>query len=469
MRIPESLLLMVCLPVLVQAQPGSLQLDSTRLEINVLAEGLVIPYDLVWAPDSWIWFTQRAGEISRIHPNTGEVQLIHTVEEVFQSTDNSGMYALALHPEFPIEPWVYVHYTYELFASRLVRFRYEQTCGCLRDSTHLIPYMLGHESHNGSRIEFGPDGMLYLTTGDAYVPELAQDLNSLNGKILRMHPDGRIPADNPWPDSYVWTFGHRNPQGLVFLPSGALFSSEHGGGRNDELNRIEAGQNYGWPRVSGLCDVDSEFVDCQQLEPIEPLRIWHPSNAPGGLAYYDHPAIPEWRGALLQAFLKHKDGSIGQRLEVQHLDATEQFVEEVDIHLAHSFGRLRDVLVAPDGRVFISTSNREWNGRRVVQPGDDKILELYNPDVARQGPTGPKHLLISPQPVSDRWRVEVPGTEGPVRVRISDALGRIWRSTELEPGPTAFYMEREALPAGWYYLEAIQANGQRWGSTLWVR
>lgn len=450
------------LPWLGQAQPQELMLDSTRLYLRPVAQNLVIPYDLVWGPDDWIWFTERAGHIRRLNPVTGDLLTLHTVAEVFESRDNSGMYALALHPEFATKPWVYVHYTYELYASRLVRFAYDAACHCLQERQILLDSIPGHESHNGSRLAFGPDGMLYFTMGDAYAEETVQELSSLSGKILRLTPEGEVPADNPLPGNYLWSYGHRNPQGLVFLPSGALFSSEHGGGEDDELNRIYAGRNYGWPRVAGLCNTDAEAQYCLLHPNEEPLRTWSPTQAPAGLAWYDHAAIPEWRGCLLQVFLKHRDGSIGQRLEVIRLNAAQTEVVSVREYFAHTYGRLRDVLVAPDGRIFLATSNREWNGREVVQPGDDKILEL-RPEAVTAAPlsTESRRALAYPNPAEERFTVYLSHGDRLQGWRLLDPQGKTVLDAMDVPAETSFSVDASALSAGLYWLEVHWENGDR--------
>ena len=143
-----------------------------------------------------------------------------------------------------------------------------------------------------------------MTTGDAQQQPQAQNPASLNGKILRLNLDGTIPANNPTPGSPVYTLGHRNPQGLVQLPNGRIYSSEHGPNNDDEINQIEAGRNYGWPNVEGYCDLPAEATFCAANNVREPLTVWTPTIAPAGLTYYDHPAIPGWRGSLLLAVLK---------------------------------------------------------------------------------------------------------------------------------------------------------------------
>ncbi|BDH57694.1 oxidoreductase [Tsukamurella sp. PLM1] len=201
--------------------------------------------------------------------------------------------------------------------------------------------------HNGGRLAFGPDGMLYATVGDAAQRDDAQDLAKLGGKILRMTPDGARPADNPFPGSLVYSYGHRNPQGLAWGPDGALYASEFGQNTWDELNLIRPGGNYGWPVAEGAARRDG-FID--------PLQQWRPAEAsPSGIAVVGE--------RLYVANLR------GERVRVIPLAATDTSTEE-----ATGYGRLRDAVRAPDGAVWIVTNNTD--GRGDPRAGDDRIVRL---------------------------------------------------------------------------------------------
>ncbi len=356
-----------------QTVRGQYEVDPTMLEVNVVAENLTIPWDLVW-DDGKIWFTEKQGNIKVLDPETGSIQHIHKVEGVFVSTvENSGLHALALHPNWPDSSYLFCHYSYDSLASRLTRFRYHPTTQTLSNPHHIIPHLEGARSHNGSRLVVAPDNTLFFCTGDAYLFDPAQDVNSLNGKVLRFNPDGTVPADNPYPNSLVWSIGHRNPQGLTLGPNGQLYNSEHGPSNDDELNHVVKGGNYGWPKVNGKCDLPSEQKFCIANNVVEPLHAWTPTEAPSGLHYYAHEAIPEWNNCLLQAFLKARKIGALQLSEdgTKMLGQKDYF--EVDYY------RFRDVLVTPDGRVFACTSNKE-----VANPpqrdNDDKIIEIRNYD-----------------------------------------------------------------------------------------
>ena len=449
----------------VSAQLTELQLDSTRLDVRVVASDLYIPWDLVFGPDGWIWFTERNGDVHRLQPETGELQLIHHVDEVFESDDNSGMYALALHPDFPVEPYVYVNYTYTLYDARLVRYTYDQQRNLLRDSVHIIPRFPANESHNGARIKFTADKKMMVALGDSYRADWSQDFDQLTGKILRLNPDGSIPADNPMPGSPIYSYGHRNPQGLAILPDGRIYESEHGVGSDDELNLIEPMKNYGWPGVQGFCDWASERSYCDSNDVGYPLMVWTPTWAPCGLEYYDHPAIPEWSEALLQVFLKSGDGFYGQRMQVIHLNEAGDSVTAVQDVFKSTFGRLRDVLVAPDGRVFVCTSNQERNGNQVVQAEDDRIIELRNPLFPLYEPQQhaylPASLNVHPNPARDVVVVQFPVVEGEVTLRLLDLAGRELRHESLNLNGFSYLLERNGLQTGLYILEAEMPDGTR--------
>jgi len=199
-------------------------------------------------------------------------------------------------------------------------------------------------------LKIGPDMKLYATTGDANRRfTLPQNPDSLNGKVLRVNLDGTIPADNPYGNA-VWTIGHRNAQGLVFA-LGRLYSSEHGETTDDEINIIERNRNYGWPFVEGFCDRPDEQSFCAANNVKEPIYIWTPTVAPSGIDFYDKNEIPQWKRSLLVTFLKDR------KLRQMKLDETGTTIEVVHEFFINEFGRLRDVAISPDGKVYICTDN----------------------------------------------------------------------------------------------------------------
>jgi aldose sugar dehydrogenase len=468
------------LPLLLLAGPLCAQLpptdrheipDPTPLLAEVVARNLELPWDLVWGPDDKIWFTERTGALKRFDPRSGDVQLLDTVPGVFNSSDNSGLHALLLHPSFPDSNWIYVTYTYQLTAMRLSRFRFGEEG--LYDEQVLID-MPGQDSHNGARLLVDQSGMLLFGTGDAFNPTLPQDSLSPNGKVLRLTLEGGVPADNPFPGSPVLTLGHRNIQGLVQLPNGELWSTEHGQDADDELNRLLAGRNYGWPDVAGPCDQPAEQAFCEAYDVMEPELSWSPTPAPSGLDFYSSPAIPQWRGALIAGFLKRR-GDPGQRIKVMHLDDAGQRVLSSTDYLHEGpvvptdlgvlnqvgvFGRIRDVLCAPDGSVYLCTSNREFNGRYVETEDDDRIIRIYNPSW-NPVPCPDGCLSIYPNPLrsgQDLFLKFDEDTRGLGRVRVFDTGGRLVADAQVLAGPFV-RLSLPALAAGMYIVEVLYPEG----------
>jgi quinoprotein glucose dehydrogenase len=279
-----------------------------------------------------------------------------------------GLMGLAVHPDFPKAPYIYAMYTWRGQSgvrNRIVRLRDHGDYGTF--DKIILGGVPGALFHNGGRIAFGPDGMLYATTGEIFERRMAQDLKALGGKILRIDPEGNIPADNPFPGSPVWSYGHRNPQGLAWHPeTGQLFQSEHGPsgevgfGAHDEINIIEKGRNYGWPLIVGA-PRKAPYAD--------PIVMW-PENSvpPTGIAFQQGDLyIATLRS---EALIRLKLSRSGRRFSVTAIERL--FAENEDNGVR---GRLRDAVSGPDGALYVLTSNRD--GRGSPRPGDDKILRLW--------------------------------------------------------------------------------------------
>ena len=338
--------------------------------VQTLATGLDTPWDLAWGPDGHIWVSERNGRLSRVDAETGAVTEVGRID-AFELSE-SGLMGIAFHPEFHQQPYVYAVYSYRTgdgIENRLVRMSYDGSA--LGQPEILLNGIPGAPNHDGSRLAVGPDNLLYLTTGDAQLPALSQDLNSLAGKVLRLDLEGRPAQHNPF-GTAVYSFGHRNAQGLVFHPAtGLLYSTEHGPLDNDEVNLILPGRNYGWPGARGFCDNDvlsGETAFCTSNNVVEPLAAWTPTIAPAGADIYNEDLIPAWKGSLLFTTLK------GQALWVISLSADGRRATSRDDRFNGRFGRLRDVLVGPDGEVYLATSNRD--GRGQPRTDDDRILVI---------------------------------------------------------------------------------------------
>ena len=282
------------------------RLDPTpnvELASETVASGFDTIWELAWGPDGAIWVTERPGTISRLNPQSGAVTRVG--QRAVAEIGEGGLMGLAFHPDFATQPWVYVAHTYNTpqgTRNRIVRMRYDGSA--LGAPEVILADIPGSSIHNGSRLIVGPDRLLYVTTGDASIRGHGAGPEFPRRKILRLTSTDSRPG-NPL-GTRLFTFGHRNPQGITFAPDGSLYITEHGPSDNDD-SRVETGRNYGWPNVRGRCDGDAgpgENTFCQANNVAEPLAARSPTIAPAGLAYYDGTLIPQWRGSLLFTTLK---------------------------------------------------------------------------------------------------------------------------------------------------------------------
>jgi glucose/arabinose dehydrogenase len=344
-------------PTIKNGSPNSQQSYQDRAytwETTVLATGLDIPWDLALLPDGKLLITERTGALKQYDGQT--VSQIGAIPVAVVS--ESGLTGVALHPKFEQNHWLYLYYTYRVsgeLKNKVVRYRLE-TSGLMEDKT-ILQGLAGGQIHNGGRLRFGPDGKLYILTGDAARPDFAQDPKRLEGKILRLNDDGSVPDDNPTPGSLVYTSGHRNPQGLSWHPlTEELFATEHGDTANDELNAIKPGQNYGWPIAKrGLLD-HTGFA-----API--LGSGDETWAPSG---FDFAGVTNWdlRNTALMAGLRS--------MKLQKLEIVDGVVASQQTLIDKTYGRLRAVLARGDGAFYVTTSNRD--GRTDPQAEDDRLL-----------------------------------------------------------------------------------------------
>ncbi|MBB6170453.1 glucose/arabinose dehydrogenase [Nocardiopsis mwathae] len=318
-----------------------------------VATDLEVPWGIDFLPDGSALVTERdSTRVVRVGPG-GEVTEVGTVDAAVPRGEG-GLLGLAVHPDFPDEPAVYVYAT-AADDNRILRMPYAEDTG-LGDPEVVLDGIPKAVVHNGGRIAFGPDGLLYAATGDAAEPRTAQDTDSLAGKILRMTPEGRVPDGNPF-DNLVYSYGHRNVQGLAWDGEGRMFATEFGADAYDEVNVIEPGGNYGWPEVEGIGG-DDRFI--------EPVVVWTPAEAsPSGAAIAGD--------ALWVAALR------GERLwRVPLTGDAEDPVGEPEALYVERYGRLRSVAAHPDGEeLWVGTSDRD--GRGSPAPGDDRILRVPAP------------------------------------------------------------------------------------------
>ena len=315
--------------------------------VGEVATGLEIPWSVAFLPDGTALVSERGTAKIKLLDGQGGVAEVGEVPDV-EAEGEGGLLGLAISPDFATDQLVYAYHT-SPSDNRVVRMTFDGTV--LGSPEVILDGIASNTIHNGGRIHFGPDGMLYAGVGDAGDPATAQDTGNLSGKILRMSPDGAVPADNPF-DNLVWSYGHRNVQGFGWAEDGTMWASEFGQSAFDELNRIEAGANYGWPVAEGIAELAGM---------VDPVVQWGTDDAsPSGLAVVD--------GQVYLAALK------GERLwQVPGPGGTGTSLEPV-AWFTGEYGRLRDVVEAPDRTLWLVTNNTD--GRGDPRDGDDRILQV---------------------------------------------------------------------------------------------
>lgn len=414
---------------------------------RVVATGLDYPWQITWGPDSHLWVTERTGKrVSRVNPSNGTKIGALTISEAYVKGSQMGLLGMALHPKLlqrTGEDYVYVAYTYMegaegsgLRHAKIRRYTYDSSTQSLGKPLDIISGLPASDDHNSGRLKIGPDGKLFYTIGDqganhswnkcnvnramdlpSAAEVSARDWSFYQGKILRLNLDGSIPADNPVfgsVRSHIYSYGHRNAQGIVFAPTGKLYSSEHGPKTDDEVNLIKAGRNYGWPRVAGYIDnkaysydnwsaakptpckslqfsavrtpaevprlKESSFVDPNFVPPIKTFGTvdddykferpdcsgisCYPSIAPSSIEIYPDSsiAIPNWGNSLLIPSLKR--GTVF-RLK---LSADGNSIVGEPLEIWRTKNRYRDVAINPDGKTFyVATDNGGENPGAILE------------------------------------------------------------------------------------------------------
>ncbi len=424
---------------------------SAQMTTRVVADNLFIPWEMVYGPDDHIWFTQKNGYICRLDPTIQQLDTLYNeTNTVIQN--EGGMLGMTLHPDFANNPYVYVAYNYtdNGYKERVVRYTYNGNI--LQSPTTLIEGIDGTNIHNGCRLII-IDNKLYITTGDAANQSISQDVNALNGKTLRINLDGTIPSDNPISGSAVWSWGHRNAQGLAYA-NNRLYSSEHGPSNDDELNIIMKGRNYGWPTVQGYCNTTSEMTFCNDSNVVEPIEAWTPTLAVSGIAYYNHPMFPTLQNSILMTTLKDRD------LYQLQLNNTFDDVTGSSTISMVSGDRLRAICVDPDGRIYISTSNSNASGTASFV---DKIIEIYDPNYVP--PSSIKTLdnnadvvYVYPNPVQNEIKgtIEQYNAKQDYSYSILSATGQVLQRGNI--ANQTFTIPVHDLPSGVYILKVNRAT-----------
>lgn len=356
--------------------------DDSRFKVETVATGLEIPWAFAFTPDGRLLFTERKGRVRSltIKDNQLKPEPLFTVgDDLRTGRGEIGLMGICVHPDFAKNKLVYIAYGSKSNKDiRVVRLK-ENDKGTLDMDKVIIAGFPAGDNHAGCGIKFGPDGKLYISTGEMFKRQLAQDTQSLGGKFLRLNDDGTIPSDNPFVGAdgkgkdgarpELWTVGHRNPQGFDWQPgTGMMFEVEHGpsgeaGSGGDEFNMVEKGKNYGWPTIHHAMKKDGL---------VSPLRVWDDAIAPSSATFYSGDKFPDWKGNFFFCAL---GGLRGGEAEpgVFRITLDGGKVKEVE-RLCTTYGRLRAIAQGPDGAIYFSTSNKDGRGK--PQEGDDRILRL---------------------------------------------------------------------------------------------
>ena len=436
----------------------TLQLESTLLEEREIAIDLDVPWEIAWGPDDHIWLTERSGSMKRINPSTGNTTTILDYKSKVTNIGESGMLGFCFHPDFENNKLIFVAYDSGPDIFNLIKTisTFEWNGTNLENETKLLENIPTSTAHSGCRMIISNDNKLLFTLGDAFIFDAPQDINSVLGKIHRFNLDGSIPDDNPIIGSSIYSFGHRNSQGLAYGPNGILYSSEHGDIASDELNIIEANRNYGWPNVEGVCNTSSELSFCSQYNVMEPIREWTPCVAVNDLIFYNHDAIPEWKGKMLMAVLGGfiKDPS----LSVISFNETGREVTMIAEYFK-DYERLRDICINPHtGSIYFAT-----NGPFYPSFGPNRIIEYYNPDfetsMNRPISSLDQFVNISPNPVllSEIISIEISDSFIGNELELFSMNGTKIKSLDINDN--IIILETQNLEVGSYFIKATSLKG----------
>lgn len=396
------LLLSLLIVVSYSTNKANKQTDKTQAQTSqpqspkatVVASNFDIPWAVAFLPDGAMLITERPGKVKHLPKGSQQATQVAAINEVKHSGEG-GLLGIAVHPQFSTNSFVYVYYTYggngNNTQNRVARYTFANNQ--FTSPTTIVDAIPGASNHNGGRIKFGPDGFLYITTGDAAEPSRSQDKNSLAGKILRVTDAGQPAPGNPF-NNRTYSYGHRNPQGLAWNGS-TLYATEHGQSFKDEVNKIDVGKNYGWPTIEG----DEKQAGLESPLAHSGSNSW----APSGTAFFN--------GSVFFAGLR---GTALFEAVPQGNTAT------IKSHFKGELGRIREAIVGPDNQLYITTTNRD--GRGSPKGDDDKIYRVsfgtaspnnggVNPTFGALGPC-PSCTDQVPSPVGSV--VPNPGTSDPL-------------------------------------------------------
>ncbi|MEM6767948.1 MAG: glucose/sorbosone family PQQ-dependent dehydrogenase [Bacteroidota bacterium] len=527
------------LPFLLGLFVNSALAQEPQFNMNAVGANnfLESPWDLEYGPDGYLWVTEREkGIVLRVNPETAERDELVDIEEVYSSSRQEGLLGMALDKNFELgSPYVYLSYTYldgEKY-QRLVRYTYEITAGngTLSSPITILEKLPASNDHNSGRLIVGPDGKLYYTIGDLGANQnrnycnlvLSQNLPSQEeidqqnwtnypGKVLRLNTDGSIPDDNPPLNgvrSHIFSYGHRNAQGIVFGANGLLYSDEHGPNTDDEVNIIYAGKNYGWPFVVGFRDdqaydycnwsslencssvgydgdvcpdnadvfEESEFTEANYQEPLASMfavgddynfddprcsSSWfcRPNVAPSSIGIYESDAIPSWKNSLLVTSLKR-----GQIYRYQLDESGTSIMGDITIHF-YSANRYRDVVVHPDGKtIFFLTDD---SGRTSTADGLSQASSLRNPGnilqfslletTTSQSVDLNSPVKVYPNPSSQHIRIAYENLPGSYEAELVEVTGRVVKRVSYITSRIQEVSTQDISP-GVYILRVTSARG----------
>lgn len=412
----KSIVSLICLVSFQSFSQGNITVGATTVEVDTVFTGLDIPWEIIYGPDDHVWTTERKGIVSRIDPIAKTKTVILNITSTVYQNSESGLLGMALHPDFATTPEVFLAYTYGSFSNireKVVKYTYNGVS--LVNEVILIDNIIGNTTHNGSRITILPDNTLLFSTGDAQNQAFPQDVNELNGKVLRVNLDGSIPLDNPYPGNPVYSFGHRNIQGIVQHPNGKIYVSEHGATTDDEFQLLEVNRNYGWPNVEGFCDPGGEQTFCDANNVMEPMVAWTPTIAPSDMVYYENPIFPEFDGRVLMSVLKDK------KIVALELSGDGNSVVDEDHYLTNQFGRLRDICVGPNNEIYLATNGASWTN---TNPNTHSIIVLRAIDFTGLNSVEKGFVTIFPNPLQESFNMEVSSDYLGGNLIISDAFGK---------------------------------------------
>jgi aldose sugar dehydrogenase len=341
---------------------------DAKFRVETVATGLEVPWGFAFLPDGNLLLTERPGRVRLLEGGRLRAEPVYIVGDVEPSSE-SGLMDISLHPAFGQNKFVYLAYAYRGDGKQVKVVRYRFDGRTFLEPKVIVENIPAAPNHAGTRARFGPDGKLYVTTGDSTDWNLAQKTGSLAGKTLRLNDDGSVPEDNPFTNDKnyrpeIYSTGHRNAQGLAWSPAGLMFQTEHGpsgfegkGGGADEVNFVERGKNYGWAEIYG--DLKKEGM-------VSPLLTYSPACAPASALIYTGGYFPAFKGDLFFGCLR------GARIIRVTLNGS-QVVSQENL-LEEKFGRIREMAQSPEGAIYFSTSNRDGRGSAAKE--DDRVMRI---------------------------------------------------------------------------------------------